>query len=448
MNKKILAFIPLLAGMALSGCDLPFGGSSIDGEFEIVPQLSGGTKAQRTAICTAINDLSPCVNRNTSDLFPDSKITLKQDDGDYIRVTTKQVVGDYTVELKWAADESQASFGSIKQGDAEHQIISVKYPGYKNADTTFKWSLESATCGKAKTKGTIANYEATLVGESHPHDNVTIAEINACNMTEQTIKGHTYPSTYNMINYDQDSPYFAPNANDDNPDYHYIRVRGKVIYYAEDGNWLLLGDGKQVVEIYAGSGKGLVPSNFPAINNGYVEVAGNLSQYKGNIQVGFVTTIDEVEKGNIVDPDVTGTEINAAFITNNFELPSPYKCQRQAIDGFANSIGKISGTVKPNSIKDSGGNSTTAAKVTAAARFTFDVDLAGGKTITVAYDYHTDSTAQLGLFNKLQAKLSGANSISLKGTMRYSAAGASIFQTDTLTSGQWDIVPFAAADVA
>ena len=172
MKKKLLAFIPLLAGMTLAGCDLPFGlgGSSVDGEFEIMPQLSGGNKEQRTAICTAINDLSPCVNRNTSDLFPDSKITLKQDDGDYIRVTTKQVVGDYTVELKWTADESQASFGSIKQGDGEHQIISVKYPGYKNPDTTFKWSLESATCGKAKTKGTVCTYEATLVGESHPHD--------------------------------------------------------------------------------------------------------------------------------------------------------------------------------------------------------------------------------------------------------------------------------------
>ena len=440
MKKRIIALLPILA-LGLAACDLPFGGSSVDGEFDLVPALSGGSKAQRTAICSAINDLSPCVNRNATDLFPDSKITLQQDNGDYIRVTTKQVVGDFTVELKWGVDETQATFASIKQGDEEHQIINVVYPGYKKPDTEFTWKLESATCGKAKTKGTVATYKATLIGETYPHDDMTIAEINKCTMQAKEIGGHSYPSTFDAVDYTKASPYFTTSLpEDETVKYRYVNVKGKVIYYAPDGNWLLLGDGKQVLEVYAGSGTGLTPNNFPAIRNGYVSISGNLSQYCGNIQLGFVTAINEVEKGNIVDPDLTGTTIDAAFITANFELPDPYKCHRQAIDGFSNSLGVVTGTVDTSSF--------TLSKISAAARFTFAVDVAGGKKLTVAYDYHTDSDMSTGLFNKLKEKLGGANQITLKGTMRYAGNDENCFILDNANPGVWNLVPFNAADVA
>ena len=447
MKKKLIALLPLLS-LGLAACDLPFGlGGGVDGEFDLVPKMSGGTKAQRTAICSAINDLSPCVNRNTTDLFPDTTISMKQDDGDYIRVTTKQVVGDFTVELKWAADESQATFGSMKQSDDEHQIINVKYPGYGNPDTEFTWTLESATCGSAKTKGTVASYKATLIAETHPHERMTIAQINKCTMEAVKIHNHDYPSTFDMVDYDKDSPYFAPNK-ELTEGYHYVTVPGKVIYYAPDGNWLLLGDGKQVVEIYAGSGTGLTPQNFPALKNEYVEISGNLSQYTGNIQIGFVTIINEIEKGNIVDPDLTGTNIDASFITTNFELPSPYVCQRQAIDGFSNSIGKITGTVKPATLKDKSGNSKTTSQISARDRFTFEVELTGGKKMVVAYDYHTDSDKSTGIYNALIAKLGGENSITIKGTMRYNGNDENAFILDNGNKGVWNLVPFSAADIA
>jgi len=109
-KSKLLLALPL-AGMLLSGCSFSdvwgsitgiFGGSSVENpdSFDLVPKMKGGSKAQRTAICTAINDLLPCVNRAANGLFPEDSITLAEDDGDFIRVTTKQVVGEFTVELK------------------------------------------------------------------------------------------------------------------------------------------------------------------------------------------------------------------------------------------------------------------------------------------------------------------------------------------------------------
>jgi len=444
MKKKLLLVLPLLAGFALSGCDL-FGGSSVDGEWDILPKLSGGSKAQRTAICSAINDLSPCVNRSSLDLFPDVHATLEQDNGDYIRVTTKQVVDEFTVELEWKVDESQANFRSIKDSDGEHKIINVKYPGYGNPSTEFSWTLASAKCGRAKTKGDIATYSATLNAETHPHERVSIAQINAVTEGEQIIHGHTYPSTFDQVNYDQDSPYFAPNPDDQNPDYHYVTVKGKVIYYAPDGNWLLLADGQQVLEVYAGSGTPLTPNRFPAIANEYVEISGNLSQYNGNIQMGYVTIIDEIEKSEVTEPNVTGRTIDAEFINNNFVLPAPYVAQKQAIDGFSNSLGNISGTIVAGSLKNRAGAATTASALKN-DRFTFEVDLNGAK-IVVAYDYHTDADGSQGLFNKLKSKLTSGGQISLRGTMRYNGSDSTPFVLDG-NPGVWNIVPFLTADVA
>lgn len=461
-KSKLLLALPL-AGMLLSGCTFQegwnkvvdffagiFGGSSVENpdEFDIVPKMRGGSKAQRTAICTAINDLSPCVNRAANDLFPNTDITLAEDDGDFIRVTTKQVVDEFTVELKWGVDETQATFNWIKDADEAHQVISPKYPGFKNPSTEFKWTLESATCGKAKTTATIAEYKATLTAESHPHEEVTIAQINKCTMEAQTINGHSYPSTFDMVDYTKASPYFKPNEDDETAGYHYIKVKGKVLYYAPDGNWALIGDGDQVLELYAGSGTALTPEKFPSLASDYVEVSGNLAQYCGNIQVGFITIINDCPKGNIVDPDVNNVrQITSQFIEQNFELSSPFVCQKQAIDGFSNSLGKIEGTVVANSVKDKNGKAVASASALVNNRFTFQVSLSGGKTMTVAYDYHTDKAGEVGLFNALKSKIFSTNSIKIKGTMRYAGNNENSFILDNSNPGIWNIVPMTPSDI-
>ncbi len=461
-KSKLLLALPL-AGMLLTGCTFQeawgkvtdffgglFGGSSVEDpdSFDILPKLRGGSKAQRTAICEAVNDLSPCVNRAANDLFPNTEITLAEDDGDFIQVTRTQVVGDFTVELTWGVDETQATFNWIKETDEAHSIISPKYPGFKNPSTEFKWTLESAKCGKAKTIGTVCEYTAMLTAESHPHDEMTIAEINKCTMEAQTINGHSYPSTFDLVKYDQASPYFEPNKEDETAKYHYIKTKGKVLYYAPDGNWALIGDGNQILELYAGSGTALTPDKFPSLRSDYVEVSGNLSQYCGNIQVGFITIINDCPKGNIVDPDVNNVrQITSEFITQNFELESPFVCQKQAIDGFSNSLAQIEGTVVSGSVKDKSGKTVSSASALVNNRFTFQVALSGGKNLTVAYDYHTDRQGEVGLFNALKGKIFSSNTIKIKGTMRYSGNDENSFILDNGNPGVWNIVPMTPSDI-
>lgn len=449
--KKLL-ILPMLAGIALSGCSL-FGGVNTD-DYDLAPEVKGGTKTQKLAIYEAINNLSPCVGREAQDYFPDRAVTLEEAPdgatGGAVRVTTKQLYENETVELEWAVDESQPAFRAFRDSDGEHKLLEVKYPGFGNPDTQIQWTLKSAKCGKAETTGDkIATYTATIKGRTHKEEPITIAQINKVTEGEQTINGHKYPSTFDEVDYTLDSPYFSVIQDDTtNPEYHYVSVKGKVIYYAPDGNWMLLGDGDQVVEVYAGAGTALIPKNFPSIADGYINVHGNLSQYKGNVQIGFVTSIETVSNQGITDPVLTGKAINEAWYDSVTLDSTVYGgSQKQAIEGFMNCIGKVSGTVVTNSIKNDSGSKIPAKSVNASGRFTFEVKLAEGKNVTVAYDYHTDSDMSAGLFNKIKDKLTAGGSINLKGTMRYSGDNSKPFMIDS-SKGVWNIVPFNAADIS
>ena len=438
MKKKLL-ILSVLSGMALAGCSLF--GPKTDG-YELVPEFDGGSKAEKQAILEAINNLSPVVNKAGGDLFPDEVGTLKEDKGDYVKVTTSQVYDGKTVTLEWDCDQSQASFMSRDKLDNEHDAFSLNFPGYGGADKTFTWTLKKAKCGGCETKGDkVAEYSAKLKGYSHPHIATTIAEINA--VTDGEYENPTThvknPSTFDMVDYtvSEGTAYFRKTPNDPNPDYYYVSTKGKIIYYSPDGNWLLLGDGKQVVEVYAGSALDLNPAGYPAVKLGaYVQVDGNLSQYNGNIQIGFVSKIIPCEKGSIAEPEDNLT-ITEDFIANTLKLPEPYKCERQAINGFSNSICSVTGTVK----------AAKTAGVKAGARFTFELSV-GSQTLVVAYDYHTDAEGTNGLFNKIKNKIATAGTqMTIKGTMRYSGSDSDPFNQAAIQTAVWNITPFDASMV-
>ena len=463
--KKRFIVLPLLAALALTGCDL-FGkkdsGGDGDGkqpasEWDIDPEFLSGTEEEKNAILRAVNDMSPCVNRVGTDVFPDRSFTLSEDDGDYIKLTTVQKVGSLDVNYTWNVP-SQTAVEAFSDSDESHKIIEVSYPGFGNPERELKWSLDKITCGSAVT-GKAAEWKAKVVAESHPHESMKIEQINSVidGVYTSSVNHKKTPSRFTLVNYDdEESNYFIPNADDPNPDYRYVRVKGKVIYYAPDGNWLLLADGDQVVEVYAGKAYNLKPAEFPAISKEYVEVFGNLSQYKGNIQIGFVTKIvalKDSEKSAIDEPSGTFRNIDSSFISSNFELDTAefpvadYPGQKIAIDGFSNSLGQVTGEIDTSSILDGDGKAIAASKLNQGARFTFDVSLTGGKKMTVAYDYHTDKENKLGLFTALKNKLTAGGNITVKGTMRYNGNDESPFDAYG-NKGVWNVVPFVAAHVA
>jgi hypothetical protein len=472
MKKRLLFLLPI-AAMTLAGCDLleKIGiGKKEDntqqkgddsGKKEDVPmswdvelEFESGTEEEKTAILQAVNYLVPCMDAKGNDFFPSETRDLEADGtgyvGAYVKLSTSILVDGKAVELEWDYDTTQEGYLSEAKVTDYHKVINLNYPSYGEESRNFEWHLKKATCGSAATK-TVLDYAVKLLPEAHPHEEMTIAQLNKVTDGEVTIKGHNYPSTFDMVDYNQDSPYFFKTEDPSNPDYkpdfHYVRVKGKVIYYAPDGNWFLLADGNQFAEIYAGSGLPLIPSEYTAINGQYVEVSGNLDAYKGNVQVGYVTRIDAIDKSLVTEPDLNGVEITSKFIEDNFELPSTYKCQKQAIDGFSNCIATASGDIDTSSIKDSDGKAISASAISN-GRFTFDIKLSGDKKLTIAYDYHTDRKGEVGLFNTLKSKLKAGGKLSVKGTMRYSGNDEKGFILDNGNAGVWNLVPCTPSDIA
>jgi hypothetical protein len=292
-------------------------------------------------------------------------------------------------------------------------------------------------------------YNATTRNEEYYHQDATIAEVNAVTDEELVVTArgstHKFASTFDMVDYEDDpdkdkySPYWPTNNPEGEKKYLYLNVKGKIIYTAPDGNWGLLADGDQCLEFYAGKGTPFVTSNFPNITKDRVLISGNMSQYNGNIQLGFITKIKEsLENEGIEEPVLTYPELKEADIAA-FKVEG-YTCEKQAIDGFSNSLHSVTGTLVADSILDKEGNVVKNIDSLANNRFTYQLQV-GEQVMTVAYDYHTDKEGQVGLFNALKTALKKGGQMTVKGTMRYNGNDDDCFITEG-NKGVWNIVPF------
>lgn len=494
--KKSRLFIALVAGLALSGCDFQadvlgrikhfFTGSDKEqsqeegkkeqaepakyvptGKWEYEPEIIGGTEDDWQNILDTINN-KPICNQNgksSNEIFPESNLTLREDDGDGLKLTTMQMyAGKNTVYLSWDIDQTQTYFGERLISDEAHDIIEIAYQHYGAPQGTFEWKLAQVECGEAVAHPNL-EYSAKVENEEYKHDDMTIGQICAIHDEEKTIDAggviHKYPSTFDIIDYEYDadkesySPYF-PTNNPDAPEnnYLYLNVPGKIVYTAPDGNWGLLADGKNMLEIYAGSGTKFTEKNWPNLAKEYVKVSGNMSQYCGNIQMGFVTKIvglKDSEKAKLTEPSpLVYRNIDEALLSSL--VLSGYSGQKQAVvldDGtcLMNSLGSVTGTLVAGSIKNKDGDTVDASAVKCSARFTFELQV-GSRKIQVAYDYHTDQDGKQGLFNALQAALTKGGQMTIKGTMRYSGNDSLPFIIDSNNPGVWSIVPFLSSHVA
>lgn len=498
--KKSRLCVALIAGLVLSGCDFDFKASVLDpvihfftgsdkqkenneekqeqkqeenptdthyvptGKWEYEPEIFGGTEDDWHNILDTINN-KPICNQNgksTNEIFPESNLTLREDDGDGLKLTTMQMYsGKNTVYLSWDIDQTQTYFGERLVSDEAHDIIEIAYQHYGAGEGTFEWKLAQVECGSAVAHPNL-EYSAKVENEAYKHDDATIAEIYAITDQELTVNAggvnHKFASTFNNIDYEYHdgvtySPYFLTN----NPQateniYLYYNTPGKIIYSAPDGNWALLADGKNVLEIYAGSGTAFIEKNWPNLAKEYVKVSGNMSQYCGNVQMGFITKIvalKDSEKASITEPSMEYRPITEELLSSL--IVEGYTAQKQAVqlsDGscLSNSLGSVTGTLVANSIKDKDGNVVAASDIKASGRFTFEIQV-GSKKLQVAYDYHTDKDGKQGLFNALQTALSNGGQMTIKGTMRYSGNDSLPFITEN-NNGVWSIVPFLASHVA
>ena len=481
--KKTKLFLVGLTAVALTGCSLfgpkdSGGGDGDDSEYDINPTITGGTEGEKEAILVTLNS-KPICNQNgkaTTEIFPESEPVLSEDDGDGIKLTVKQVIDSYTVELEWNVPSQEYAFEVLKPStDPSHHFIQIEYKGYEYGKThglgQFNWSIKKVTCGSAVADNPGVFYKAKIKNEEYKHDDYTIAQLydfidgEWAPEDDPTLK---YPSRYKIVDYTKKddtgkySPYFITN----NPDatekqYLYVNVKGKVLYLSPDGNFGLIADGEECMEIYAGAGTKLLTKNWPnlAVGN-YVTVVGNMGQFCGNVQLGFIT---KILKANASDVNPVPETLN--FHALDAEAIAAltkegYTAQTQALKvggiDMNGSLRQVTGTVKTDSYRYCTGNAdnsadwhttTSTSDLVRSNRFMFDLDVGGGQSFTVYYDKHSTDSSNTGIYDAVKAGLAKGSQITVKGMMRYFGNDSMPFVLKGNT-GHWTITPFDASHVA
>lgn len=455
--KKGLLFLPLLASFALAGCDL-FGGG--DDAWIVKPEISGGTKAEKNAILTAVNNLSVCTTKAGADLFPTAKsIRLKEDEQDYIRILNKVKVDDLTVNLTWNIDKKQSTYDTVVSPDkGVTNFIYIKYPGYTGSDSTFKWSISKITCGGAVSTKTNCDYKASVIKGTHPWVPMTMEHI-----LEVGDQGSDYSYTVgstehkfesicaNLIDYESKdssgkySPWWNAEAVGEEGDekYHFVEVKGKVTFLSEDGNWGLFQNGNHVLELYSGDQLDLNVESYPELANKYVAIKAEVGHGYGNFQLSFIKSIRAIKASEVTEPstsfkNITETELAQAARRGGGAVKKNYKQFTSAFEH--NQLVSLTGKV--TTLKANDGSS---------GRFLIGVTPTGSThEIFIAYDYHTDRESQAvknKLLQKYETVKNKTTEFTIKGTLRFSHAQQKVLVPADGSGGTWDIVPFDVSHI-
>ena len=299
MKKLTMLLATGVAIVALAGCN-----DNKDPEkTSIIKNISGGSADEQQAIKDAAEKSIITLSGSTG-ILPTDETDLSEDNGDFVKVTTSQTIkvnnARYVVKFEWSSDTSNQYLSGYSTLDATHGIFEINYPGKSGQDGALSVKLDKASCGGAVSTDTGCVYNFNVKHGKFFHKDVKISELTK--LKEIDSEKHIYG--YDLVDYvtEPANAYFGTNP--ENADlgadskYFYVNCFGKVIYNAPDGNWGLIADGDNIMEIYAGSAKNILPGRYPAINNKYVKVVGNMSQYNGNMQIGFIT---EMKKASVSD---------------------------------------------------------------------------------------------------------------------------------------------------
>ncbi len=460
--KKGLLFLPLLASFALGGCDL-FGGG--DDNWIVKPEITGGTKAEKNAILTAVNNLSVCTLEG-QDLFPVSKsIRLYEDEQHYIRVLNKVKVEDKTVNIEWDLQKKQSTFDAVVSPDkGVTSFVYIKYPGHTGSDSVYKWGIKKITCGGATSTKANFDLKATVVHGTHPWTPMTIPQILAVTDDgvnhEYTVDGvkHTFESISNIVDYEAKynnaySPWWnAPAFEDDEGEKRYFEaeVKGKIVFLSEDGNWGLLQNGDHVIELYSGSELDLDEEHYPELKNKYVSIKGEVGTGYGNFQLSFIKSIRAIDSSQVTEPttsfkSLTNTVLGNAKLRSDPGTAKAKFRYKQFTNQFEhNQLVTLTGTVTTAKVND-GSN----------GRFLIGITPTDGThEVYLAYDYHTDIKSHK-VRDAILAKYTGKGcTMTVKGTIRFTDGvqdrhkAPLVLEGAGPKNGTWNIVPFDVSHIA
>lgn len=446
MKKIPILLVTGIATLALASCGEKEAEKEEVGQLVtgMVQNIKGGTQDEQQAI-EDVAEMSIIMKSGATGVTPEDVEILSEDEGDYVYVVTSQMVKvngvAYTVKMEWASDTSNPYLSGYSILDATHGIFEVNYPGKLGNNGTLSVKLGKISCGGAHSENTTLAYNFEIKKGTYFHKDVHISDLLKTKVVDES-KG-LYG--YDIVDYvtNPSNAYFTPNpenAEIADKQYFYVNCYGKFIYNSPDGNWGLIADGDKVMEVYAGSALDILPSRYPAMNNKYVKVIGNMGQYMGNMQLAFVTEIKKAAASDL-EHDFTTPTYEPLTATQVATMKSGV----QVVNGLnlTNALKSIKGKFVAGSVSGS---------VKEGSRFTFQVDIGGGTKVTVAYDYHVDKygddvdTSSINLvINQLkQVMANPSQEFEIKGTLRYSGSNTAPFNQ---TSGEYQLVPYLGEQI-
>lgn len=347
---------------------------------------------------------------------------LQADSNDSLILTTKQVAkynnSNYDVTFEYTWEEETGDYKKVKEytdieGDTTHKALTFNYPYQNSEPVEFKFTGT----------GTLGKY--TVSKEFTVRLNPTNIEFDAISIKD-IYKLNSAGDNFDMVG---TNGKIKPNHNNS---FYYVTVKGKLTYLAPDGNWGILADGDHSVQLYqiaksVSTWKNLVVGK-------YYEVDCEVSNGYGNIQLSFISRMDEIQKGEIADPVSMGA---LAEGINNKESASfkPFYCGDSNRDCELTNV-----TLK----------SYDSSKFKRGSRYTFVVTN-GSEDITIAYDYHVaagDDTAK-AVYDAYKAVLDGATvgttKLDIKGSFRWADSSG---ENKIGPTGAWQVVPYLAGDIA
>lgn len=360
------------------------------GEEEEVLHMDteGGTEKQAKAINQKLGTSIVLINGSTTALGGVTRThQLNGNDCNYIFVTKTTGTGSNTMTFTWDIDTTSEWVKRVTPVNENQDMIEFNYPKKGEASVPFQFKLTKVELGQCHTvDGQFIPYNIVLSPDSYSFTDYRVAQLS------KVTNGK-----FDIIDYSKNSAYFPTNNPDAeaNKQYLYVNVYGEVVYLSPDGNWGLLGEGDKMIEFYAGSSaRPFKPSLWNGLEVGAkVRMRGNMSQYNGNIQLGFVTQIEplsdaKISELSLLDADLTYKSIGESDIVS-WVRDDDANAHKQTIDGLMNSLGKVTGKIVPDSWyhQASGESSSKASYFKYTTRNYFKVQV-GSQTITIAYDYH------------------------------------------------------------
>lgn len=470
MKRISSLLVGLITISALTSC----GGNNNKIEAK---NIKGGTAEERDAINNALGSV---VSYSGATFFtPLQTMELQEDLSDYLLVSKSVTKKGKKVECEWEPTFEGCSFNLLDL-DSEHQMVEVNYPGYKKDNGKWSLKLKKISCGGAVSDDPQLTWSGSVTaGQTFYKSGIKISDVSKVhhatdadqtgplvikNKNEEVVA--SYDDWYDLVDYSfYSAPYCAKyfKSLPENPEelpYYYCYVNGKIFYTSPDGNWALLGDGDNVVQLYCGSAYDFKPTRFPHMNDDCVSVKCELGSYCGNIQLTFVSDMRTADKSTIAEPtleynEITDEMIKAISVEYESEDAKGVKTVKKGhkqcgIKGMTNSLsnalGQIKGTYVKDSLKNKDKKAVAGKNMESGARYTFQMKV-GEEIVTIAYDYHTDATGDVGIYNAIKAMATANDDTveyTIKGTLRYSCNEKQDFTQSFNNVGEYQLVPFLA----